>query len=137
VLDFILIGDQYGGTDQKPEFICLFYKLMLRCKLNSDRFSTVSLTRRFYLIAFITPESELLAFNSLCRLGWSFSGNPAWVAEILRLAAWSTPLPCQNQGEIHCRVRIAYLSGLVVYRKALNRYAMRTLRRLRGFKCWV
>jgi hypothetical protein len=38
MLDFILIGDQYGYTGQKPEFICLFYKLMLRFKLNSNRF---------------------------------------------------------------------------------------------------
>ncbi|WP_442496926.1 hypothetical protein [Methylobacter sp. sgz302048] len=29
-------------------------------------------------------------------------------------------LPCQNQGEIHGRVRIAYLSGLAVCRKALK-----------------
>jgi hypothetical protein len=82
---------------------------MLRSKLNTDRFNKVPLTRRFYLIGFVAPEGELLAFNSLCRLGWSFSGNPAWSAEMLGLAAWPTPLPCQNQGEIHCRVRIAYL----------------------------
>jgi hypothetical protein len=91
------------------------------------------------LVGFVAPEGELLAFNSLCRLGWSFSGNPAGAAEMLGLATQPTPLrlPCQNQGEIHGRVRIAYLSGLVACRKALNRYAMRTLRRLRGFKCWV
>jgi hypothetical protein len=47
------------------------------------------------------------------------------------------PLPCQNQGEIHCRVRIAYLFRAFRQAASPKRYAMRTLRRLRGFKCWV
>jgi len=42
------------------------------------------------LIGFTAPEGELLAFNSLCRLGWSFSGNPAWADEMLGLATQST-----------------------------------------------
>jgi hypothetical protein len=83
---------------------------MLRGQLKLDRFNKVSLARRFYLIRFsgktslffaltgdyvvqignpadfVAPESELLSFNSLCRLGWSFSGNPAWTAKMLGLS---------------------------------------------------
>ncbi|WP_442497143.1 hypothetical protein [Methylobacter sp. sgz302048] len=63
---------------------------MLRSWLKLDRFNKVLLERRFYLIEFVAPEGEFLAFNSLCRLGWSFSGNPAWAAEMLGLATQPT-----------------------------------------------
>jgi len=43
------------------------------------------------------------------------------------LAAWPTPLPCQNQGEIHGRVRIAYHFRAFRHTASPERYAMRTL----------
>ncbi len=59
------------------------------------------------LIGFVTPEGEFLAFYSLCRLGWSFSGNPAWTAEILGFAA--CPAKIKAKSTVGYRVRIAYL----------------------------
>jgi hypothetical protein len=35
----------------------------------------------------------MLRIGSTCRLGWSFSGNPAWVAEMLGLPTQPTALP--------------------------------------------
>ncbi|MGJ0428358.1 hypothetical protein [Methylobacter sp.] len=34
----------------------------------------------------------MLRIGSTCRLGWSFSGNPAWVAEMLGLPTQPTAL---------------------------------------------
>jgi len=107
---------------------------MLRSKLNSNRFSKVSLTRRFYLIGFTAPEGELLAFNRLSRLGWSFNGTTAWMAETLSLAAW----PPRYPAKIKAKSTVGYASRTFsVSKSSLKRYAMRTLRGWRDSKCRV
>jgi hypothetical protein len=60
---FIPVSIRRGQTLRNPHKITI--KLMLRIKLNSDRFSKVSLARRFDLIGFSHPKASYFLLRGL------------------------------------------------------------------------